>query len=216
MFDCILFDFDGTLMDTSRGVFDSFDCVVSHYGLKVSREVYGQMIGPPLRESFCNILFLPESEIDSAMKIYREYYEKKGMFETDIYPGVKDLILNLRASGIKVVVATSKPELYAKKILDKKGLSSLFDFVAGSDIEEKARVEKSDVIEYALDSIGFSKKKGSCLMLGDRKYDIDGSHKAGILCGGVLWGFGSKEEFLEHEADFIFAYPKDIEKLLLS
>ena len=101
MFDYILFDFDGTLMDTSKGVFNSFDKVVAHYGLKIDRAVYSTMIGPPLKESFSKTLKLPENEIQNAMQVYRDYYAEKGMFEAELYSGVVELIKNLRAAEKK-------------------------------------------------------------------------------------------------------------------
>lgn len=215
MFDYILFDFDGTLMDTSKGVFNSFDKVVAHYGLKVDRAVYSTMIGPPLKESFSKTLKLPETEIQNAMQVYRNYYAEKGMFEAELYSGVVELIKNLRAAGKKIFVATSKPEVYASQILERKGILELFDFVGGSDLEEKSRVEKCDVVKYVLKSNGISDEKEKCILIGDRHYDVDGAHSAGIKCAGILWGFGTKEEFEECGADFIFESPKNVEAFLI-
>jgi phosphoglycolate phosphatase len=215
MIEFVLFDFDGTLMDTSEGVFHSFDNVVSFYGLSVEKSVYSGMIGPPLKESFEKILKLPQSEISSAMEKYREYYSEKGMYEAEIYPGVEECIKNLRNSGRKIFVATSKPEIYAKKILERKGILNLFDFVGGSDLEEKFRVEKSDVIDYVLSSNGASAEKEKCIMVGDRKFDVEGAHRSGIKCAGILWGFGSRVEFNECGADFVLESPRDVEKFIL-
>ena len=215
MFDYILFDFDGTLMDTSKGVFNSFDKVVAHYGLKIDRAVYSTMIGPPLKESFSKTLKLPENEIQNAMQVYRDYYAEKGMFEAELYSGVVELIKNLRAAEKKIFVATSKPEVYAKQILERKGILNLFDFVGGSDLEEKSRVEKCDVVKYVLKSNGISDEKEKCILIGDRHHDVDGAHSAGIKCAGILWGFGTKEEFENCGADFIFEFPKNVEVFLI-
>ncbi len=214
MFDYILFDFDGTLMDTSKGVFNSFDKVVAHYGLNIDRAIYSTMIGPPLKESFSKTLGLPEAEIQNAMQIYRSYYAQDGMFEAEIYSGVVELIENLRAAGKKIFVATSKPEIYARQILERKEILGLFDFVGGSDLEEKSRVEKCDVVKYVLQSNGISAQKEKCLLIGDRHYDVDGAHSAGIKCAGILWGFGTRKEFEECGADFIFESPEDAESFL--
>ncbi|MGN0729754.1 HAD hydrolase-like protein [Treponema sp.] len=215
MFDYIFFDFDGTLMDTSRGVFNSFDRVVSHYGLNIDRAVYSTMIGPPLKESFSKTLGLAESEIQNAMKVYREYYSRDGMFEADVYSGIVPLIQALRSGGKKIFVATSKPEEYARQILERKEMLELFDFVGGSDMEEKKRVEKCDVVNYVLESNGISMQKEKCILIGDRHYDVDGAHAAGIKCAGILWGFGSRKEFEDCGADFIFNSPKEIEDFIL-
>ncbi len=214
MFDYILFDFDGTLMDTSEGVYKSFDNVVAHYKLNISKDVYSTMIGPPLIESFSKTLKIPESEIQNAMAVYREYYSKQGMFEASVYDGVVELIKKLKASGKKVFVATSKPEIYAKQILEKKGILDLFDFVGGSDLEEKVRVEKVDIVKYVLKENKI-KNKEKCILIGDRKFDIAGAHAAGIKCAGILWGFGSRKEFEEYSADFILETPNDVAKFIL-
>lgn len=214
MFKRILFDFDGTLMDTSRGVFNSFDRVVEHYKLNIPRSVYPLMIGPPLKESFTKILKLPESEIVPAMAVYRDYYARAGMFEADVYDGVVPLIKALRDAGLRTFVATSKPEVYANEILKRKGMLELFDFVGGADLEEKIRVEKCDIIQYVLETDG-NTNKDDCLLIGDRLYDVEGAHAAGIRAAGILWGFGTREEFERCGADYILETPEDVKAFLL-
>lgn len=213
-FEYFLFDFDGTIFDTSEGVFNSLEKVCVHYGLKNTRDDFSRMIGPPLSESFTTVFRLPESEIRDAINVYRDYYSKEGMFQCSLYPGVMEMIQSLKTKGKKVFIATSKPEIYTKQILEKKGLISFFDFVGGADFEEKLRNEKVDVINYVLSENGLSGQKEKCLMVGDRNYDIRGAHKAGLKAAGILWGFGNRKEFEEAGADFIFENPKEIIKLL--
>lgn len=215
MFDHIFFDFDGTIMDTSPGIYDSFDRVIAHYKLDYPRSEYDRMIGPPLRESFGNILNLPESEIRNAIKVYRDYYSTEGMYNARLYDGVVELIENLRKSGKKIYTATSKPELFTRRILEKYELDHLFDFIGGSDLEERGRVEKKDVVEYVVNTRKLSDNKEKCILIGDRKYDVVGAHEAGIKCAGILWGFGSREEFESCGADFILETPSDVETFLL-
>lgn len=215
MFDHIFFDFDGTIMDTSPGIYDSFDRVIAHYKLDYPRSEYDRMIGPPLRESFGNILNLPESEIRNAIKVYRDYYSTEGMYNARLYDGVVELIENLRKSGKKIYTATSKPELFTRRILEKYELDHLFDFIGGSDLEERGRVEKKDVVEYVVNTRKLSDNKEKCILIGDRKYDVAGAHEAGIKCAGILWGFGSREEFESCGADFILETPSDVETFLL-
>ena len=215
MFDHIFFDFDGTIMDTSPGIYDSFDRVIAHYKLEYPRSEYDRMIGPPLRESFGNILNLPESEIRNAIKVYRDYYSTEGMYNARLYDGVVELIENLRKSGKKIYTATSKPELFTRRILEKYELDHLFDFIGGSDLEERGRVEKKDVVEYVVNTRKLSDNKEKCILIGDRKYDVVGAHEAGIKCAGILWGFGSREEFESCGADFILETPSDVETFLL-
>lgn len=199
----IFFDFDGTLFDSSEGVFKSFDHVVQHYGLNINRDVYNTMIGPPLYDSFSRVFGLPQSEIHNAISVYREYYEQGGLLECRVYEGVTDLIKKLRNAGFKTYVATSKPEVYARRIIEHKGMSDLFDFIGGSDEAEKFRVNKIDVINYIIETMGLQDQKDSILMIGDRKYDVEGAHEAGLKCMGILWGFGSRSEFQQCGADFI-------------
>ena len=215
MFDHIFFDFDGTIMDTSPGIYDSFDRVIAHYKLDYPRSEYARMIRPPLRESFGNILNLPESEIRNAIKVYRDYYSTEGMYNARLYDGVVELIENLRKSGKKIYTATSKPELFTRRILEKYELDHLFDFIGGSDLEERGRVEKKDVVEYVVNTRKLSDNKEKCILIGDRKYDVVGAHEAGIKCAGILWGFGSREEFESCGADFILETPSDVETFLL-
>lgn len=215
MFNHILFDFDGTIMDTSPGIYDSFDRVIAHYKLDFPRSQYQRMIGPPLRESFRTILGIPQDEIQNATKVYRDYYTVEGMYNTNVYPGVVQLIEKLRKSGKKIYTATSKPEILTKQILEKKGLIDLFDFVGGSDMEEKGRVEKKDVVKYVLETQSLSDNKDNCILIGDRNFDVNGAHEAGIKCAGILWGFGNRQEFLECGADWILETPEDVEKFIL-
>ena len=216
MFQNILFDFDGTIMNTSPGIYDSFDKVVRHYKIDFPRSEYSKMIGPPLRNSFREIMKLPESEIENAIKIYRDYYSVEGMYNGNIYDGIVQLIENLRKSGKKIFTATSKREFFTKKIIEKKGLAALFDFIGGSDINEKGRVTKEDVIKYVLEMQNLSGKEDECVLIGDRKFDVTGAHATGLKCAGILWGFGNRQELEEYGADWIFETPAEVEKFLLS
>ncbi len=211
----ILFDFDGTICDTSPGIFASMERVCTRYGLPFGHDTFVKMIGPSLEEGFAKFFRLPPSEIQNAVNIYRQYYSAEGMFICEPYPGIKELVTALRASGKRVFVATSKPEVYTKKIMEHKGLLNLFDFVGGSDIEEKIRFNKADVINYVLSENSLSDKRDSALMIGDRFYDINGAHSAGLASMGVLWGFGDRTELEQSGADYICETVADVRKLLL-
>ena len=103
-----------------------------------------------------------------------------------------------------------------KKIIEKKGLAALFDFIGGSDINEKGRVTKEDVIKYVLEMQNLSGKEDECVLIGDRKFDVTGAHATGLKCAGILWGFGNRQELEEYGADWIFETPAEVEKFLLS
>ena len=219
----ILFDFDGTICDTSPGIFASMQKVCDWYNLPYGKETFVKMIGPSLQESFTKIFHLPESEVRNAIKVYRDYYSSEGMYLCEPYAGVKELILALRKAGKRIFVATSKPEVYTRKIIERKGISDLFDFVGGADMEEKNRIDKVDVINYVLAENGisgasearFNNSRDSVLMIGDRSYDIIGAHKAGLKAMGILWGFGDMAEFEQCGADYICATPDDVAKILV-
>lgn len=206
----IFFDFDGTIADSSEGVIKSFDYVLKSYGISVDKSLYQKMIGPPLRESFSKILGFPDSEVANAIKKYREYYKPHGLFECKIYDGFVDLLKSLRKKSYKIFVATSKPEDFARQILEHFGIADLFDFIGGSSMDEKTRIEKVDVVRYVISENNLNPKE--CILVGDRKYDVLGAHEAGIKCMGILWGFGNKAEFEECGADFICADTKEVDE----
>jgi phosphoglycolate phosphatase len=138
------------------------------------------------------------------------------MFLCEPYDGIIDLLNNLRTQNKKLFIATSKPEVYTKEILKNKNLINFFYFVGGADLEEKKRVEKIDVINYVLKQNHLIQKKDSIVMIGDRSYDINGAHLAGLKAIGILWGFGNKEEFINSNADWILKTPIEVFNLLNS
>ena len=211
----ILFDFDGTICDTSPGIFASMQKVCDWYKLPFGTETFAKMIGPSLQESFTKIFHLPESEVRPAIKVYRDIYAAEGLYLCTPYDGIKELILALRESGRKVFVATSKPEEYTRKIIERKGLCELFDFVGGADMEEKNRIDKVDVINYVLSENSISDARDSVLMIGDRSYDIIGAHKASLKAMGILWGFGDRAELEGCGAEYICETPEAARKLLV-
>ncbi len=212
----IFFDFDGTLFDTSEGVYKSFDYVADFYGIKIEdKSVYSTMIGPPLLESFSRVFGFSGDKLTEAMAKYREYYTARGMYECRLYDGLTKLIQALRDAGRKIFVATSKPEVYARAILEKKGILNLFDFVGGSDLEEAVRVNKVDIINYVLDTQGIT-DRASCLMIGDTHFDIQGACRAGLDSLGILWGFGKREALESAGATYIAENPQSVQELLLS
>lgn len=213
-FENILFDFDGTICDTSIGIYASMQKVCDFYNLPYKEDTFKKMIGPSLKESFTTIFKLPECEVENAIKVYRDFYAKDGMYMCSVYDGVENLIKTLRSMGKKIFVATSKPEIYTRKIIEKKGMTSLFDFIGGADLAEKERIEKHQVIDYVLLENGLKDEKKSCLMVGDRNYDIKGAHVCGLKACGILWGFGNSKEFIECNADFICKTPKDLLDLI--
>ena len=195
-FRTILFDFDGTIMDTSEGIFNSFDYALESFGIELpGHEAYKKMVGPPLMYSFQTFYGFDEEKAKLAMKRYREYYTPKGVYQASVYPGVADMLRELKNRGYDICLATSKPERYARELLERDSLDGFFTLIAGSDINE-TRVKKSEIVRFVLDSLEI-KEPGTCVMVGDRLYDAEGAALNGVPCVGVLWGFGSKEELVE-------------------
>jgi len=190
----ILFDLDGTLTDPGLGITNSVKVALEQFGIHVedNRELY-PFVGPPLIESFMKFYGLSREQTDIAVGYFREYFQDKGIFENVPYEGINTLLADLKAAGKTLVVATSKPEVFAKRILERFDLAQYFAFVAGANLDE-TRTLKSEVIEYALDNIG-PVEVSECVMVGDREHDVLGAKVFGMDSIGVLYGYGSREEF---------------------
>ena len=145
-----------------------------------------------------------------AIGYFREYYQEKGIFENRVYDGLEEVLKKLRNADVRLVVATSKPEPYARKIIDYFRLTPYFDYVAGMELDGR-RKTKAEVIQYALEACKI-KDKSSVLMIGDREHDVFGAKTAGIDCLGILYGFGNREELEEAGADYIEESVEDILK----
>lgn len=204
MFTHIFFDLDGTLTNPAQGITNSFIHALKYYGRELpSYEELCKLIGPPLPYSFETTLGFPKEMVMEAVAKYREYFATKGLFENSVYPGIPELLQTLKQKGKHLVVATSKPEEYSKKIIEHFGLAQYFDFVCGSLMDE-SRSKKDEVIAYALECCGLHDEDKDCvLMVGDRFHDIEGAKKNGIKSCGVLFGYGSRQELEQAGADII-------------
>ncbi|MDD6022578.1 MAG: HAD family hydrolase [Acutalibacteraceae bacterium] len=208
----IFFDLDGTLTDPGEGITNSVAYALEKFSISVSdkRELY-PFIGPPLAESFMEIYGFTSDQAQLAIRYYREYYEPKGIFENRLYDGIDDMLKSLKAAGKTLILATSKPEEMAIRVLKKYGIFSYFDFICGASMDE-TRTEKADVIRYALSVSGASVPDS--VMVGDRKYDMVGAHENGMQAVGVLFGYGSREELEAAGADHITASVSELKKYL--
>ncbi len=210
----ILFDLDGTITDSSEGVTNAVAYALDRAGLPYnSKDELKKFIGPPLKDGFMRYYGVSESEALSLIEVYREYYSVKGVYENTVYDRMEELLCELKASGKTLIVATSKPEYYSGKLLERAGLAKYFDMIAGATMDS-SRVKKEDVIKYALDTMGIS-DKAQALMIGDRHHDVDGAKAHGIDCMGVLFGFGTREELEEAGACCIAQTVNDIAKFLI-
>ena len=209
----ILFDLDGTITDSSEGITKSVAYALKSYGIHVDDlDTLRCFIGPPLMESFEKYFEFNHEDAKKAVETYREYFRETGIFQNKVYDGIEELLSNLKKAGKKILMATSKPEVFAKQILEHFHLIRYFDFVGGSTLDG-SRESKADVIAYVLEENKITNLKDT-VMIGDREHDIIGAKKAGIDSISVLYGFGSREEFEEASADYIVEDVEELNKLL--
>lgn len=202
MYDTFFFDLDGTITDSSLGITNSVMYALKKYGIEEkNREKLYKFIGPPLTISFREFYGFSEERCLEAVGYYREYYKDKGIFENRVYDGFEDVVKRLKENGKRLVVATSKPEPFARRIMEHFGLVRYFDYVAGMELDG-GRGTKAEVIEYALHTCEVE-DKSKVLMVGDREHDVIGAREARIDCLGVLYGFGTREELEAAGADYI-------------
>lgn len=212
-YDVLLFDLDGTLTDPSVGITNSVMYALRHMGVEPpERRTLYKFIGPPLMDSFAQEYGFSQEEARQAISWYREYFQDRGIFENAPYPGIADVLHALRGTGKRLLVATSKPGIFARRILERFGLIDAFEFVAGANLDE-TRTRKHEVIAYALETCGIC-EKDSAVMIGDREHDVLGARREGLDCIGVLYGFGSREELLGAGAIALAETVWDVARLL--
>lgn len=211
----ILFDLDGTLTDSSEGIINSLMYAFSKLDFKVeSREELRCFIGPPLIEMMMERYGFSREKAVEGLNFYREYFREKGIFENEVYVGIPNMLCELQRCGYKLILATSKPEEFAKRIMEHFDIAKYFYFIGGSDMGEM-RSSKSAVIEYVLSNCNITEPK-KCIMIGDREHDVNGAAKFGIETVGVLFGFGSREELEKAGAAYIVKTVEELNNLLRS
>lgn len=209
-YESILFDLDGTLTDSGEGIMKSVVYAYDRLHLKApDQKDLHLFIGPPLSQMFPRF-GVPEKETDTAIRYFRERYQKTGKFENRPYDGIEELLNDLKNDGKKLYVATSKPEHTAIEILEHFHLDQYFDEIAGAT-ESHERETKDAVIAYLLDKV----HADHCVMVGDTRYDVEGARRLRIPCIGVSWGFGNEEEMKKAGAVQIVHSPQELEKILI-
>ena len=214
VFDYLIFDFDGTVADTGEGILKSLQySFVAMGDPEPELSDLKKFIGPPVFYSYTHFYGISEDRVDLYVKKYRERYREKGIYESKVYDGLKDLLVSLKEKNIKVGIASSKPENLIYSVSDYLGITDMFDVIVGVKSDNSKHSTKAGLIAQAMQELG-AQDKNKVLMVGDRLFDIDGAHEAGLKCCGALWGYGDEEEFRAHNADFIVSTPKDVEKLV--
>ena len=214
MYQNILFDLDGTLTNSELGITNSVAYALEKFGIEVQdKKELTVFIGPPLKYSFEHFYGFSEEESIQAVAYYREYFSEKGLYENEVYKGIREILSSLKQADKKLIVATSKPEKFSIQILKHFDLYDYFDFVAGATMDG-SRNKKADVIGYALEKTKI-KNLSETIMVGDREHDIIGAQIQKIESIGVLYGFGTKEELEKAGATFIVKDVCELENLLL-
>ena len=186
----IFFDLDGTLTDSGEGIINCAIYSLKHFGLPIpDRQALRVFVGPPLRDTFYKF-GVPRDRLDEAVDVYRERYIPIGKFENHPYPGIHQLLADLKQRGHRLYIATSKPEGMSMDILNHFNLTQYFDLVAGATLDG-SRDEKAQVIAYLLEQIG---SLDNAVMVGDTAFDIIGAKAHGIPGIGVSWGYGKVED----------------------
>jgi phosphoglycolate phosphatase len=203
----IFFDLDGTLTDPKPGITGSIQYALRKLNRPVpSQDELTWCIGPPLRASFAMLLG-GEELADRAVELYRERFGDVGLFENSVYPDIDDVLAELRRTPRRMFVATSKPHVFATRIIAHFGLSAYFDRVFGSELDG-TRVNKVDLLAYALQQTGVD--PAAAVMIGDRSHDVIGARRNGIRAIGVTYGYGSAEELIEAGASHLCASPRAV------
>ena len=187
----VLFDLDGTLTESGEGIINSAVYALKKFSIEPEMSTMTKFLGPPLKDSFRDFYGFDDEKCEQAVKYYREYYTTKGIFENRVYEGVEDCLKMLSEAGLHLAVATSKPQVFAVKILEHFHLAQYFDYIGGVN-------DRSQVI-----------------MAGDRHHDVLGAKALGIDCIGMLYGYGTREELSKAGAVYIAETPLEAAKWLL-
>ncbi len=209
-YNVILFDLDGTISDPKEGIVNSIKYALSKFGIQEDDDKFlEKFIGPSLYDAFRDFYFFEGKELYTVVELYREYFSEFGMYQNKLYPGMRGLLDNLYDANKKLILATSKPAVFAREIVDYFELQKYFGEIFGSNLDG-TKVSKAELIELAL-----QRSNDNPVMIGDRKYDIIGAKENGISSIGVLYGYGSKEELSACEPDYLVESVDELKNVLL-
>ncbi len=204
----VLFDLDGTIMDSGPGIMKSVQYALDHFGYKNEpEEKLRKFVGPSLMDSFTEFYGMDIADAECAVALYREVYPTKGIFDAVPYDGIEDVFRAIRDSGRRLVLVTSKPHVFAERILEHFGFSDYFCFQTGPELSDHDS-RKARLINRAVNALQL--KKDECIMIGDRHFDMEGAVEAGVDALGVTYGYGDLEEITEAGADYIAHSPREI------
>ncbi|GLV65519.1 phosphoglycolate phosphatase [Bacillus mycoides] len=209
MYKTFLFDLDGTLTDPKEGIINSVLYALEKIGIEeVNISELDSFIGPPIQQSFVDSYNMNEIEVERAVFYFREYLKQSGLLENKVYDGITTLLQELKDAGNRLFVATSKPTVFAKQVIEHFQLTTFFEEIVGSNLDG-TRIKKEEIIAHILQT-NEELKKEEMVMIGDRKHDVISANSNGIASIGVLYGYGSEIELSDAGAIHIV---KDVEEL---
>ncbi|OJE47615.1 phosphoglycolate phosphatase [Bacillus proteolyticus] len=209
MYKTFLFDLDGTLTDPKEGIINSVLYALEKIGIEeVNISELDSFIGPPIQQSFVDRYNMNEIEVERAVFYFREYLKQSGLLENKVYDGITTLLQELKDAGNRLFIATSKPTVFAKQVIEHFQLTTFFEEIVGSNLDG-TRIKKEEIIAHILQT-NEELKKEEMVMIGDRKHDVIGANSNGIASIGVLYGYGSEIELSDAGAIHIV---KDVEEL---
>lgn len=209
----LLFDLDGTLINSKQGIKNCLIKGLESVGIEApTDEQITKMIGPPFRVSMREFYNLEGEIVEQMNTIYRNEYDIHGWKEILVYDGVVEMLKELKQKGYILALATSKPIRYSQRICDHFGFSEYMDFVSGASDDGK-RDAKIDILKHIFENLNIE-NKDEVVLVGDTKYDVVGANTMGIDCIGVDWGFGTREDLLNHGAVEVFDFPKEVVQYL--
>ena len=213
MKDVILFDLDGTITDPKVGITKSFQYALAHFDIHVKDpDELCHIIGPPIRDAFKEFFSFDDAGAELATAKYRERFPTIGIYENEMYEGMDNLLKNLKDDGKTLLLATTKPAIYAERILEHFNIAQYFSFISGSELSGE-RSDKHELITYALGNMNITDLE-RCIMIGDRKFDIIGAKAVGISSIGVLYGYGDESELRDAGADYLVRDVKELGEIL--
>ncbi len=209
----IIFDLDGTLTDSAPGVTRSVQYALNKFAIEAETDQLEAFVGPPLQQSFQKLYGFSEEDAVKAVSYYREYYSRIGIYENRLYSGIRPLLQNLKSGSKKLYIATSKPTVFAEKVLAHFEVDYFFSIIAGSNLDG-TRVNKAEILEYLIQQIN-TMDLNKTVMVGDRKYDIIGAHVSNLDSIAVTYGYGSREELSAEAPTIIINSVSELQNFLI-
>ncbi|MCR4901686.1 MAG: HAD hydrolase-like protein [Butyrivibrio sp.] len=215
----VLFDLDGTLTKSGPGIMNAAKKALEHFGIEENDpDKLRKFVGPPLTESFGERYNMNTEEMMTAIAVFRKYYSSTGIYENSVFEGITDMLQSLKDKGLLLAIASSKPRPQIGIVVDHFHIRDYFDVIMGCELDG-TRSQKKEVVEEVLKQFGELSGDSSVLehsiMVGDRKYDVNGSRECDLECIGVTYGYGTRKELEEAGAAYVVDSVKELgEKLL--